>query len=204
MAGHDGGRCRSTCRRPRKPCFWQTAAPWATTTSAIPRVFPYSRCMARPLRAQGSCGPTNTRAIAAFGCSRRIAPVSGSLTAHRAGRGYRIEDYPAELAATADALGIDRFRVLGYSGGGPYSLAVAHALPDRVDRDRSRRRLRPTGRVGVDRRLRAHGSAHDAPLGARAVARATRRSPCRRARRACCRARRPGSPTSSCHRPTAP
>jgi pimeloyl-ACP methyl ester carboxylesterase len=45
---------------------------------------------------------------------------------------FEIRDYPEELAATADALGIERFRVLGYSGGGPYALAVAHALPDRV------------------------------------------------------------------------
>jgi pimeloyl-ACP methyl ester carboxylesterase len=48
------------------------------------------------------------------------------------GHAYRIGDYPPELAATADALGIEQFGVLGYSGGGPYALAVTHALPTRV------------------------------------------------------------------------
>jgi pimeloyl-ACP methyl ester carboxylesterase len=43
-----------------------------------------------------------------------------------------VADYAAELAAFADALGIDRFTVLGYSGGGPYALAVAAALGPRV------------------------------------------------------------------------
>lgn len=43
-----------------------------------------------------------------------------------------VADYAPELAATADALGVDTFSLLGYSGGGPYALAAAHALPDRV------------------------------------------------------------------------
>jgi pimeloyl-ACP methyl ester carboxylesterase len=43
-----------------------------------------------------------------------------------------VADYAAELRALADALEIDRFAVIGYSGGGPYALAVAHALPGRV------------------------------------------------------------------------
>jgi pimeloyl-ACP methyl ester carboxylesterase len=43
-----------------------------------------------------------------------------------------VADYAPELAATADALGIESFSVLGYSGGGPYALAAAHAMPDRV------------------------------------------------------------------------
>jgi pimeloyl-ACP methyl ester carboxylesterase len=45
---------------------------------------------------------------------------------------YRVASYPTELAATADAIGIDEFAVLGYSGGGPYALAAADALDDRV------------------------------------------------------------------------
>jgi pimeloyl-ACP methyl ester carboxylesterase len=40
--------------------------------------------------------------------------------------------YAAELASVADALGLDAFTVLGYSGGGPYACAVAHSLPDRL------------------------------------------------------------------------
>lgn len=46
----------------------------------------------------------------------------------------RIIDWPGDVAEAADALGIDRFGVLGSSGGGPYALACAHALPERVTR----------------------------------------------------------------------
>lgn len=46
--------------------------------------------------------------------------------------GREIADWPADVAAAADALGLDRFSVLGYSGGGPFSLATAAALGDRV------------------------------------------------------------------------
>jgi pimeloyl-ACP methyl ester carboxylesterase len=38
----------------------------------------------------------------------------------------------ADLEAVADALGLERFALLGHSGGGPYALACAHALPERV------------------------------------------------------------------------
>lgn len=44
---------------------------------------------------------------------------------------YTVADYPAQLAALADALNIDRFAVWGYSGGGPYAVACA-TLTDRV------------------------------------------------------------------------
>jgi pimeloyl-ACP methyl ester carboxylesterase len=43
-----------------------------------------------------------------------------------------VSGYAAELAVLADALEIDRFTVIGYSGGGPYALAAAAALGSRV------------------------------------------------------------------------
>jgi len=48
--------------------------------------------------------------------------------------GRRILDWPVDVAEVADALGLDRFGVLGSSGGGPYALVCAHALPGRVTR----------------------------------------------------------------------
>jgi len=41
-------------------------------------------------------------------------------------------DWTGDLAVLADNLGIDTFRVIGLSGGGPYALAAGAALPDRV------------------------------------------------------------------------
>jgi pimeloyl-ACP methyl ester carboxylesterase len=43
-----------------------------------------------------------------------------------------VAEYAPEIAALADAMSIDRFVVLGYSGGGPYGLAVSYGLGDRV------------------------------------------------------------------------
>jgi len=40
--------------------------------------------------------------------------------------------WPQRVAAAADALEIREFAVLAVSGGGPYALATAHGLPDRV------------------------------------------------------------------------
>ncbi|WP_099023434.1 alpha/beta fold hydrolase [Mycolicibacterium palauense] len=41
-------------------------------------------------------------------------------------------DFAADLRTVADVLGIDKMAVVGLSGGGPYTLAVGAALPDRV------------------------------------------------------------------------
>jgi pimeloyl-ACP methyl ester carboxylesterase len=45
---------------------------------------------------------------------------------------HSIRDWPRRVSAVADTLNIDRFHVLGVSGGGPYALATAWGLPDRV------------------------------------------------------------------------
>jgi pimeloyl-ACP methyl ester carboxylesterase len=46
--------------------------------------------------------------------------------------GRRLLDWPADVAQLADALSLDRFAVIGYSAGGPYALACAHRLPERI------------------------------------------------------------------------
>ena len=46
--------------------------------------------------------------------------------------GRSVADVAADTAAVADAVGADRFRCWGISGGGPHALACAALLPDRV------------------------------------------------------------------------
>lgn len=41
-------------------------------------------------------------------------------------------DWPPDLCALADHLGLERFGVTGVSGGGPYALACAYAIPQRL------------------------------------------------------------------------
>jgi pimeloyl-ACP methyl ester carboxylesterase len=43
-----------------------------------------------------------------------------------------LSDWPLDVTQLADALSIDRFALLGVSGGGPYVLACAHRMPARV------------------------------------------------------------------------
>ncbi|MEZ5380957.1 MAG: alpha/beta hydrolase [Microthrixaceae bacterium] len=43
-----------------------------------------------------------------------------------------VRHFAGDVEAAADGLGIDRFAVAGLSGGGPYTLAVAHELDGRV------------------------------------------------------------------------
>jgi pimeloyl-ACP methyl ester carboxylesterase len=47
-------------------------------------------------------------------------------------RGRRLLDMAEDIAHLADALRLERFRVAGISGGGPFAAACAYALPDRV------------------------------------------------------------------------
>lgn len=44
----------------------------------------------------------------------------------------RIGDWPQDVAALADTLGLSRFTVLGHSGGAPYALACAARIPERL------------------------------------------------------------------------
>jgi pimeloyl-ACP methyl ester carboxylesterase len=48
--------------------------------------------------------------------------------------GRALTDWPADVAEAADKLGISKFSVAGASGGGPYALACAWRLADRVIR----------------------------------------------------------------------
>jgi pimeloyl-ACP methyl ester carboxylesterase len=43
-------------------------------------------------------------------------------------------EFAGDIRALVDHLGITRFRIIGASGGGPFAMAVARSLKDRVDR----------------------------------------------------------------------
>ncbi len=66
------------------------------------------------------------KGIRLIGYSR---PGYGASTEHR---GRSMADNAADVAAVADALGVDRFGVWGHSGGGSPALACAARLPGRV------------------------------------------------------------------------
>jgi len=82
-----------------------------------------------------------------FGTTRVICPPDNSarqlgvrmiavdrpglgLSTPRPGRG--LLDWPPDVSEFADALGIERFAIVGWSGGGPYALACGRFLADRV------------------------------------------------------------------------
>jgi pimeloyl-ACP methyl ester carboxylesterase len=48
--------------------------------------------------------------------------------------GRRITDWPADIEQLVTALGIDRFALTAHSSGGPYALACALAIPQRITR----------------------------------------------------------------------
>ncbi len=60
---------------------------------------------------------------------RVIAPDRPGYGASSPQRGRRLLDWPVDVAALADHLGIERFHIIGVSGGAPFALACAHALP---------------------------------------------------------------------------
>ena len=82
------------------------------------------------------------------GARRQIAPQARELAHERGVRIVSVErpgigdstphlygsvvEIAADLRRFCDALGLERFAVAGLSGGGPYALACAHEMPDRV------------------------------------------------------------------------
>jgi pimeloyl-ACP methyl ester carboxylesterase len=83
--------------------------------------FPASRLEAR-------LGDATARALGI----RLIAPDRPGFGASDPSAGRRLGDWPGDLASLADHLGLARFHLLGVSGGGPYALACALALRDRL------------------------------------------------------------------------
>lgn len=89
--------------------------------------------------------------------------------------GRRILDWPSDVVALAEALGLDQFDVAAHSSGGPYALACGHELMDRVGRVllisciAPQEALHPDGLEGDDEDLALTRRARDDPLGAAAA-----------------------------------
>jgi len=64
--------------------------------------------------------------------ARIIAPDRPGVGFSPAQPGRTLTDWPKLLGEMADAIGLAEFRVLGVSGGGPYALAAAWGLPERI------------------------------------------------------------------------
>ncbi len=83
--------------------------------------FPGSRLEARLLHASAARAGVRIIAPDRPGCGLSTYQPRRSLL-----------DWPADVAALADALALSSFGVVGISGGGPYALACAWQLPDRL------------------------------------------------------------------------
>jgi pimeloyl-ACP methyl ester carboxylesterase len=64
--------------------------------------------------------------------ARIIAPDRPGFGISDFKRKRQILDWPNDVVELADAINIDRFAVLGLSGGGPYALACALKIPERI------------------------------------------------------------------------
>lgn len=71
-------------------------------------------------------GPARARGV------RVIAPDRPGIGLSSPNPGYSIDDAASDVGALADALGVDRFPLLAWSGGGPYALAAAARFGSRV------------------------------------------------------------------------
>lgn len=69
--------------------------------------------------------------IAMYGL-RLIAPDRPGIGRSSFQPGRTFLDWPGDVLALADALGLGRFGILGVSGGGPFALACALKIPERL------------------------------------------------------------------------
>ncbi|MEE9278320.1 MAG: alpha/beta hydrolase, partial [Dehalococcoidia bacterium] len=91
-----------------KPIFFFHGTPGSRLSGLLPGVV---------------AGPLGARVIA-------IDRPGYGLSDFKSGR--TIGDWPRDVTELADALGFERFAVLGFSGGGPYAAVCAHQIPQRL------------------------------------------------------------------------
>lgn len=63
---------------------------------------------------------------------RLIAPERPGYGVSDPKPGHTVLDVADDLVGVADQLGLERFRIVGISGGGPFAMATAYRYPDRV------------------------------------------------------------------------
>ena len=111
-----------------------------TLTLTDGRVLAYAECGAAnaPLVMYFHGAPTSRLdlaglddALVALGV-RVVSPDRPSYGGSSPQPGRSWNHWPADVAALADHLGVERFAVIGLSSGGPYSVACAALLPGRV------------------------------------------------------------------------
>jgi pimeloyl-ACP methyl ester carboxylesterase len=74
--------------------------------------------------------PAHEAAVA--GGIRLISPDRPGMGLSSSQPGRRLTDWPADVAELNQALGIERFAVMGWSAGGAYAAVCAATMPDRV------------------------------------------------------------------------
>ncbi|WP_108252387.1 alpha/beta fold hydrolase [Planctomonas deserti] len=91
--------------------------------------------------------------LLAWTAERRIRLVSYGRPSYGGSTprpGRSVATAAEDVAAVADALGLERFAVMGASGGGPHALACAALLPDRVSGVVNLAGLAPFDADGID------------------------------------------------------
>lgn len=111
---------RTTLRDGRELCWSEHGDP-AGRPLFFFHGFPGSRLEAAMVRAEA-----RRRGV------RLIAPDRPGVGGSSDAPGRALLDWPDDVAELADALGLERFPLVGVSGGAPYALACAQRIPDRL------------------------------------------------------------------------
>lgn len=88
---------------------------------------------------------------------RLIAPDRPGYGLSDPSSGRSARDWTTDVLALTNALGIDRFKLIGFSMGSLYALACAHAQPAQVERVAIAGGLAPMGVAGVSTGMAATG-----------------------------------------------
>lgn len=102
-------------------------AEWGSRSRAAATVLYFHGAMGSPMR---RCAATDA-ALRTLGL-RYVMVHRPGFGASDPMPGRRLTDWPADVEQLADALGMERFAVVGVSAGGPYAAACAHTLGGRV------------------------------------------------------------------------